>query len=76
MSRVVHGKDCWQRCHVCDYPPFRVHNAVVDFIKRRVCEHDIAPRLIQDLLENFQADVVQDGWRNRFFSGIPENFKK
>ena len=31
---------------------FRVHHVVVDFVERVCGEHEITPRLIQDLLEN------------------------
>ena len=41
-------------------------------------EHEIAPRLIQDLLEIFsdQADVGLDRREKSFFSGFLESFKK
>ena len=47
---------------------FRVHEAVM--IPYEECgEHEIAPRLIQDLLENYRRE-------KSFFSGILESLKK
>ena len=34
---------------------FRVHDAVVDFVNEVCGKHEVAPRLIQDLLENFSG---------------------